>query len=640
MLFIPAVVAFALWPVAAVTPGGGVSAAPGPVTLSPGVTVERTLLAGGSHPFRAELRAGDFLRLEVDQVDLDVVVSVSSDGGTTWRKIDSPYGQDFPESVGVLAPSEGGSYQFSVRAYLASAEGSYRLEVLTWRPAMPDDRRRAEAEHLTYGAHRRAARRGAGDLRAAAELYLAAAASWRGLGPRIPAAGGEEARARRRLGQLLRRLGDLDGSAEALRDALHLERLRGDEVGAAACLSELGRVLQRRGEHGDARKAYRDALELLDRAERDGQDGLVSRDSRRARIHNNLASSLQATGDLDAALGEFRRALASFRRAEDSTRQAIALINLGHLQSERGRTDLALQHFEEALPLCRGLGRRDLEADLLNNRGVTLERLGELRTALDSYGAARALFRQLGDGRREAAVLSSQASVLLELSRPESASELLDGALAWLRTSPDARLEHRVQTSLGAAARDLGNLDDALLALDHALASLGLGEDRLGEDSLGKDRRAGDRLGEALTRYHRSTVLRLRGEPAAAAAEARRSLELSRHAGHVPGELRALRALGAAEFDLGRGPASRRAWTQLAELAETAGDVLAQGHALYALARLDDVDGSDPAHVLRRIDTALALFESPLAQLSERTVRGAQLRAQGGAYSLAVDPTP
>lgn len=577
------------------------------IPLARGDARTSVLAPNEAHAYVAELRAGHFLHVLVEQEEVDVVVTADDPAGRRRIEVDNPYGRDVPESIALIAAVDG-TYRLEIRpSGSATKAGSYRLVVAAWRPATPADRLWAAAEDATNAAHQRADRRTADDLRAAAEGYHAARELWRQLGDRR-----QEARALGRLGQLRRRLGEDQAAFAALEEALALERELQNPAGVASILNEIGRVHRRRGENDQALAIYREALAIRQE---------LGDASHEARLRNNMGAALHAMGELLQALEQYEQALEAFRRLGDRFREAIALINLGHLRSQLGRIDRALADFERALILCEALGRRDLEGDLLNNLAVTLDELGEIHTALESYSAALEVYRELGDARRQAATLNSQGGLLVELGLPEEARQVLLAAAELLREHADPYLESRVQSSLGAAARDVG---DFAAALDLFARSLDL------------QRRAGDRAGEARSLHHQAVIHHRTGDAARAGELARQALAVFREIGEARGESLALRTLGQSAAALGETEAARRAFESAARRAEEIDDVDLQARSLQELGRLER-DAGRLRVALTHLEGALAHFESLRARISGQTLRASHFAAVREAYELAVD---
>ena len=100
-------------------PAGFAQEAPWPAndqTLELGRAVERTMSAGEIHPYRIALDAGQFLRVDVEQLALDVVVTVLGPDGEQVAEVDGPTGSVGLETV-ELAAEETGDYRIEVRGW-------------------------------------------------------------------------------------------------------------------------------------------------------------------------------------------------------------------------------------------------------------------------------------------------------------------------------------------------------------------------------------------------------------------------------------------------------------------------------------------------------------------------------------------
>lgn len=100
-------------------PAGFAQEAPRPTgdqALELGRPVERTISAGEIHPYRIALDTGQFLRVDVEQLAIDVVVTVVGPDGEQIAEVDGPTGSFGLETV-ELAAEETGDYRLEVRPW-------------------------------------------------------------------------------------------------------------------------------------------------------------------------------------------------------------------------------------------------------------------------------------------------------------------------------------------------------------------------------------------------------------------------------------------------------------------------------------------------------------------------------------------
>jgi protein O-GlcNAc transferase len=247
-------------------------------------------------------------------------------------------------------------------------------------------------------------------------------------------------------------------------EATQLRQLVRQHPGDASMRRRLGNVLQAMGDMQGAATAYRDSLKL---------------EPASVRAHNNLGQVLQALGDRAGAIASYERAIA----LDES--YAIAHNNLGIVYFEDGRHEQAVACYERALKYrpefaqahhnCgnalwrlkqreeslahydRALSLAPNSAETHSARGNVLQELERFEEALDSYD--RALSLRPG----QAEILSNSASALFALKRPEEALERSERALA---IDPDLATAH---SNRAGALRALNRNPEAQLACERAL---------------------------------------------------------------------------------------------------------------------------------------------------------------------------
>lgn len=123
-----------------------------PVTLQPGVPIERTLGPTQVHEFTVvNAKANSVVQLVVEQKGIDVVVKISTPDGKALTECDTPNGEEGSERVSFVA-AETGKYRIAVTA-LNEAEpktGGYQIKLI--------EVREATEEELEAGKNREAAK--------------------------------------------------------------------------------------------------------------------------------------------------------------------------------------------------------------------------------------------------------------------------------------------------------------------------------------------------------------------------------------------------------------------------------------------------------------------------------------------------
>ncbi len=496
------------WPFAAERPTenpGEAAEPPAGTPLGPQDVPERPLAGGEAHHYRLILTAGHYLELRVEQLGIDVVVTLTDPTGETLLEVDSPNGELGPEPVLTLIASTG-EHRLEVRA--GSGVGRYRIHLDASRPATARDREHAAAARLFRRGEELRRRRDP----AAADAYQAALARWQTLGEdgwqaetfdrlgRIHATLGRWQEAvdfhrraweifqatgdRRRqgvtqffLGRAYRALGQSEDALICFERARTLYQQAGDRYGEVLSWNSLGLTYRRRGEIRQALDAYQAALA--------GWRELGERAFEARTLHN--------LGILQARLGRERRALDFFEAAEqlwaeldDARGRGSTLNQIGQLYTEGGEPDKASSYLEQALVLRREAGdRRGLAYTLANLALVHRER-HDLETARALFQQAREIFVELAEPRGEAKRLYNLAAVHRAAGRPEQALARFRRALELYRQIGEPQGEAGALSGIAAVERRLGDLTAARHDLEQALALY----ETLRREALGQDLRA------------------------------------------------------------------------------------------------------------------------------------------------------
>ena len=120
------------------------AAAPKPASdrihsLSKETPVQRTLKAGERHRFQINFRQNQFVVIGVEQIGIDVVMSLVRQNGTTLIEIDGPDGLQSVEQLPWVT-QQSGRYFLDVRSRNSSAApGRYELRVVIERKATAQD---------------------------------------------------------------------------------------------------------------------------------------------------------------------------------------------------------------------------------------------------------------------------------------------------------------------------------------------------------------------------------------------------------------------------------------------------------------------------------------------------------------------
>ncbi len=420
------------------------------VNLTPGAVHPRTLTGRGPYLFQFQLPADRFLRLDIEQRGVDVVVLLRDPAGRLLYEVDSPNGTERAEPVLAVTPVSG-EHLLIVEPLHPEARGDFALVVREVRPATQGDRVRAAAATAFARAERR---RLEGDLDRAGIDYRKALPLLEACGERRQAA-----EAQWHLGEALLEAAELRQAAAVLEQAAARFRALGDRPGEAHALNDLGAAWRLLGDPEPALAAYQRALHLFRAA------GL-RRDE--ASTLNNIGLLFKGTGDLQGALNHFEAALALWRPLQAKSSEAATLENLGSLHTLIGQDDEALGFLQEALRLRAGEKDLRKRASVLIELGWSQYWAGHPELALDHYRDAIALAERAGDRLRQAGAWDRRGSALRALHRYDEAAASYARALAMSRAAGSRLHEGHILANLGELDLETGAVERGRQRLQRA----------------------------------------------------------------------------------------------------------------------------------------------------------------------------
>jgi CHAT domain-containing protein/tetratricopeptide (TPR) repeat protein len=584
---------------------GLVPAPESPILLEEGRPVERVLGGGERHEHRVAAEAGWYVRLEIEQVGVDVAASLLGPDGAVLFSTDDPDGLQDKEIVAVIAPAAGELVLAVTPGDAAAAPGAYRVKVTARRPAGPGDIERAAAQKAMAGAWHLGASQEADQRRAATSLYQEAARLWQ-----------------------------IAGETRAEIDALN----------------EQGILQNALFETSAALASFERALSL---SVREGDLG------RQASSHNNLAVAYKALGEYDRTLEHYERALGLWREVGDAAGQGLVLYGMGILHRDRGDLAQAVRYLSEALPLRRAAA--DVRGELFTLLGLAIVHLGlgEMEQASGSLEQALRLGSSAGQDAR-GPVLATEAQFHRHRGAPGEALARLREARDLYRGAGNASYEVRVLHQMGALYLELGDLEGARESFQEGL-DLVSGKSSDGEarfrNRLGWTLYLGGDTPAALASLERALDLSRRQDLPAEIAQALEFTGLihvetgrAREGAQLLQEALALRRqnrdlLGVAKglLSLGRG---WRALEDLDRAAASFAEALQQGRqmgdtalvatCLYHWALLDRQRG-DLHQALGRIEEALRIIESVRSRVTGEKLRITFLASKRAWYELDID---
>ena len=441
--------------------------------LEPNQTIEREMTGAETHRYKIALQPSEFFQVRVEQKDVDVALKLSDASGSVLASMDSPNGEEGPETLSFVA-SVAGNYTLEVSGFDPKAEkGKYTIRRQASRTATAGDRRRVEVQRLFVAGM--TARDTQGQAETAIRKLSEAQAGWRELADSYMAE--LTARQVKQIRQSKAEAASAEtvallkeGTVEGLRKALarfqkaqQLYRETEDKQGEALSLVGMGKVYSDLGENDKALTCYDQALPLV-RAVGDLRLEVT--------LLNNLAVVYQILGENLKALEYFGQALSITRSIGDKRSEAATLSNIGAIYSLLGEYQRALEYHNRALPIRLNVADRIGEGHTLNDIGNVYADLGDTHKAVEYYNQALSLRRVIGDKVGEPETLNNLCSVYGDLGDPRRAIEFCNQALQLARDIGDTNGEATTLNNIGALLSDLGNHRKALEAYNKALLLL------------------------------------------------------------------------------------------------------------------------------------------------------------------------
>ncbi|MBK9165814.1 MAG: tetratricopeptide repeat protein [Acidobacteria bacterium] len=267
-----------------------------PLKLSTNEPIDGQIKGGETHIYEVTLNKGEYARAEVEQKNIDVVVSLFDANGKLVVEMDGKDGRLWHESVSMIAKSGKAAFQVKIRAYGGSGHvGDYRIKLAEVRPTNANDGKRLKAEiHLSKG------RTFYEQLRsqAAANEYEIATALFRELGDSQ-----QEAITLTNLGQAFFRLSEYDRSIIANKRAMELFQKTKDRLGEAKTVNTLGSNYRALEQPDKARQFFEKALAIRREVkDRNGEGGTIYN---LGLLHYNLLDYKKSGGTLYTSSGHF-----------------------------------------------------------------------------------------------------------------------------------------------------------------------------------------------------------------------------------------------------------------------------------------------------------------------------------------------
>ncbi|MDQ6785886.1 MAG: CHAT domain-containing protein [Acidobacteriota bacterium] len=431
--------------------------APESIALELNKPIERELKGGETHSYTISVERNQFLRVIIDQREVDVAITLYAPDGQLLAELNSPNEAKGIEPVSFIAKIAG-VYRLNLRDADkdALAGGSYEIKIKELRETREPDEKQIAAERLLSEATA-AARKGTKEsMGQAIKLFADSAVIFRSLNDVWG-----EATASNMIGEEFTLLGENQPALKNYQQALELWQKSGDLAQEAAVLTNLAALY---GYSGDTQKALElNNKSLLLRRATGNQRG-------EALTLSNIGYIYHALGEEQKAFDAYNAALLIQRKIGDRIGEGIALGNIAAAYDQLGSYEQAIEYYNQSLTLARTMGNRRTEAVSLHNLATVYRTLNQLEKARDYLNQALPIWREIGYRFGEAASLSALGTSYHLSGDEAKAIENFNSALTLRRALEDRNGEANTLTNIGISQAALGDTAKALETFNQSLA--------------------------------------------------------------------------------------------------------------------------------------------------------------------------
>lgn len=454
--------------------------------------IERQIKGGQSHQYSVELLADQFIYIDVQQLGVDVTVSLFDSEGKLLIETNAPDLSYGAEPFYWVAEKTG-NYKIAIKpAEIGTKSGTYTIKLVELRTAKDEDfhfldgqQKLAQAEKLrsqgtkqglldSIGFYNRAIehwqlagqkeREGVclnlkafvtyylGDTTTAIKYFTEAAA--------IRPIGGGKAQSVNNLAIMYRLTGETTKALEYFTEALQLSHEIGDKQAEANILNGMGNLYDGFGNKQEALSCYNQALKL----------------SRETGSRTDEATSLHNIGSIFSALGEADKAISFFTEALPIWDEVSDFYNKLATLNQIGNTYMVIREFDKALDFYFKVVEIASEKGQSKDKGITLSQIGYVFLLEDKKEKSLEYLHQSLElcikskyKFGESITLNRLGMVYSLLNDDSKALEYYDKAYEIAKLIGDKKLECDIFFRLSATYQKAGNLDLAITQIKKAI---------------------------------------------------------------------------------------------------------------------------------------------------------------------------
>lgn len=432
-----------------------------PTAIAPTQSIEREIKLEETHVYEFELNAGEFVRFDIEQKNVDPQLMITDANGGRRREM------YFEKIVGSTAISfvaaEKARFHLTIKlSGKSKMNGSYRLQMSAPRLPNEIDQRRIAAEIVlddkglaAKKTPTRAEKPTVAERRARLAALQNIADEWEKLDEPI-----YEQETRHQIGIIADKLQDAQIRQTAFEKSLALARANKDVFAEARALARLANAAGRRGERDTEEKYLLIAIDLA---------AQVNAKTAEAEYTDGLGNHYADLSKNEKARDCFIKAIEIYRVLKAAVNEAKVLNSLALVARKLDRTTDSSVVYKNTLEVFERNDAFYEKAGLLRNLGSDGLEKKQFEIAEKHFSDALALMEKYGELEDEAFVLLGFGLSKFNQTKYAEAGDYLEKAAAKLDANSKPAIRIRVLRAQARTALVQGKVADALLKIKTAL---------------------------------------------------------------------------------------------------------------------------------------------------------------------------
>jgi CHAT domain-containing protein/uncharacterized protein HemY len=432
----------------------------GQTPITPNQIIEKQIGLTETHLYSFSLEAGEFVRFEIQQKNVDPKLSISQ---TDNRVLHRLY---FEKAVGKTAISfiaaEKNTFLLTLESSGSSKmAGNYRLQMTNPRASVSADQQRIEAEKTLTGnvfdllkTKRETQKLNLEQRRQRVMALQGLLEIWQRLKDPL-----FEQETWHHIGLQADKLGDLELKQTAFEKVLSFARTNNDFLDEAWALYHLGNLL---GKRGEIEKSQQYLVSALESAQKSGAKVVE------AEMLNSLALFYKNRAQFEKGKEYLEKMLVIFRELKSEIDQAKAKVSLAMILDDIDPQFDSVSVFRESLKVFEKNEAFAEKANILRMLGADAADQGDFETAEKYLTESIALLEKYGEPKDEALSYLGLGLIKVLQSKFAEARQSFEKGLAKLPSGTEPITEIRLLVGLGRSDFTQGKLSEGLESLKKA----------------------------------------------------------------------------------------------------------------------------------------------------------------------------